>query len=197
MKRLFDIVVSFCSILVLLVPGLVIALAVALGSKGGAFFSQTRVGKHGREFQILKFRSMRPASEASGQLTVGERDPRITRVGAFLRKTKLDELPQLINIFKGDMSFVGPRPEVPKYVAHYTADQRRVLEVRPGLTDVASLEYFEENKLLGEADDPERMYIETIMPHKLQLNLTYIEDRGLFKDLAVMWRTVLKILSSD
>ena len=195
MKRLFDIVVSFVALLFLFIPGLAIAVVIVLGSRGGVFFTQTRVGLEGHPFKILKFRTMRPESEASGQLTVGERDPRITREGAFLRKSKLDELPQLLNILKGDMSFVGPRPEVPKYVELYNNEQRKVLDVRPGLTDQASLEYFEENKLLGASVDPERTYIEEIMPHKLALNLEYLENRSFLRDLGVMWRTVKRIVS--
>src|SRR5688572_3246435 len=149
MKRLFDILTSATALLLLLPLLLVLALAVALGSPGGAFFRQVRVGKGGKEFRLFKFRSMRPGSEAKGQITVGGRDPRITGVGQFLRKTKLDELPQLINILLGDMSIVGPRPEVPKYVAMYTSEQRQVLSVRPGLSSLASIEYINENEVLG------------------------------------------------
>ena len=194
MKRAFDLIVATLAVLVLLPLLLLLALAVALTSPGGAFFAQTRVGKGGTEFRLLKFRSMRPGSEAKGQLTVGGRDPRITAVGHFLRKTKLDELPQLFNILKGEMSLVGPRPEVPKYVALYSAEQRQVLQVRPGLTDYASLEYFEENALLGASENPEETYIQEVMPAKLALNAKYIEDMGLGADLKILLRTAVRIV---
>lgn len=194
MKRAFDLIVATLAVLVLLPLLLLLALAVALTSPGGAFFAQTRIGKGGREFRLLKFRSMRPGSEAKGQLTVGGRDPRITTVGHFLRKTKLDELPQLFNILKGEMSLVGPRPEVPKYVALYSAEQRQVLQVRPGLTDYASLEYFEENALLGASENPEETYIQEVMPAKLALNAKYIEDMGLGTDLKILLRTAVRIV---
>lgn len=194
MKRAFDLIVATLAVLVLLPLLLLLALAVALTSPGGAFFAQTRVGKGGTEFRLLKFRSMRPGSEAKGQLTVGGRDPRITAVGHFLRKTKLDELPQLFNILKGEMSLVGPRPEVPKYVALYSAEQRQVLQVRPGLTDYASLEYFEENALLGASENPEETYIQEVMPAKLALNAKYIEDMGLGTDLKILLRTAVRIV---
>lgn len=194
MKRAFDLIVATLAVLVLLPLLLLLALAVALTSPGGAFFAQTRVGKGGTEFRLLKFRSMRLGSEAKGQLTVGGRDPRITAVGHFLRKTKLDELPQLFNILKGEMSLVGPRPEVPKYVALYSAEQRQVLQVRPGLTDYASLEYFEENALLGASENPEETYIQEVMPAKLALNAKYIEDMGLGTDLKILLRTAVRIV---
>lgn len=194
MKRAFDLIVAMLAVLVLLPLLVILALAVALTSPGGAFFAQTRVGRGGREFRLLKFRSMRPGSEAKGQLTVGGRDPRITAVGHFLRKTKLDELPQLINVLKGEMSLVGPRPEVPKYVALYTPEQRKVLDVRPGLTDYASLEYFEENALLGASENPEETYIQEVMPAKLALNAKYIQDMGLGTDLKILLRTAGRIV---
>lgn len=194
MKRAFDLTVALMAVLVLLPLLVILALAVALTSPGGAFFAQTRVGRGGQEFRLLKFRSMRPGSEAKGQLTVGGRDPRITAVGHFLRKTKLDELPQLINVLKGEMSLVGPRPEVPKYVALYTPEQRKVLDVRPGLTDYASLEYFEENALLGASENPEETYIQEVMPAKLALNAKYIRDMGLGTDLQILLRTAGRIV---
>ena len=194
MKRAFDLIVATLAVLVLLPLLLLLVVAVALTSPGGAFFAQTRVGKGGAEFRLLKFRSMRPGSEAEGQLTVGGRDPRITAVGHFLRKTKLDELPQLFNILKGEMSLVGPRPEVPNYVALYSAEQRQVLQVRPGLTDYASLEYFEENALLGASENPEETYIQEVMPAKLALNTKYIEDMGLGTDLKILLRTAVRIV---
>jgi lipopolysaccharide/colanic/teichoic acid biosynthesis glycosyltransferase len=194
MKRLMDVVVSMLAVIILSPLLLIMGLAVALSSPGGAFFRQVRVGKGGREFRLLKFRSMKPGSEAKGQLTVGGRDPRITKVGHVLRRTKMDELPQLFNILAGDMSLVGPRPEVPKYVSLYTPEQRHVLNVRPGLTDYASLEYFEENKLLGASDDPERTYIEEVMPAKLALNLKYIQEMGMKTDLLILLRTARRIV---
>jgi lipopolysaccharide/colanic/teichoic acid biosynthesis glycosyltransferase len=194
-KRLFDILVSFSALLVLLPVLLVLSIAVAAGSPGGAFFRQTRVGLMGREFQLLKFRSMRPGSEAKGQITVGERDPRITGVGHFLRRTKMDELPQLLNVLMGDMSLVGPRPEVPKYVALYTPKQRRVLEVRPGITSLASIRYIKENEILGRSSDPERTYVDEVMPAKLALDLQYVRERNLMLDLRILFRTLGRMIS--
>ena len=180
--------------LVLLLPLLVVfALAVALSSPGGAFFRQVRVGRAGREFKLVKFRSMRPGSEAKGQLTVGGRDPRITGVGYFLRKTKMDELPQLWHVLIGEMSVVGPRPEVPKYVALYTAEQRAVLSVRPGITGMASLDYIDENELLARAADPEKAYVEEVMPAKLALDLRYVRERSFLLDLRIILATVAKV----
>lgn len=193
-KRAFDILVSATALLLLLPLLLILAVAVALSSPGGAFFRQTRVGKDSRNFQLLKFRSMRPGSEAQGQITVGGRDPRITGIGQFLRKSKLDELPQLWNVLIGDMSIVGPRPEVPKYVALYTPDQRRVLSVRPGITGLASIDYINENEVLGRSADPERAYINEVMPAKLVLDLRYVREHSLAMDLRIMWRTALRIL---
>lgn len=196
MKRILDILLASIGLLILLLPGMVIALIITMGSKGGVFFKQIRVGKNGKHFNILKFRSMKPEAESTGQLTVGEKDPRITAIGLFLRKTKLDETPQLINIIKGEMSIVGPRPEVLKYVELYTKEQRQVLSVRPGLTDLASLEYFEENRLLGESANPEQTYIDTIMPHKLSLNMKYIEEKSLLLDVKIILLTIKRILSA-
>lgn len=192
-KRSFDIVFAVV-FLVLLSPLLLLfALAVALTSPGGAFFRQVRVGRHGREFRLLKFRSMRPGSEAQGQLTIGGRDPRITGVGYLLRKTKLDELPQLWNVLVGDMSVVGPRPEVPKYVALYNEEQRAVLSVRPGITGMASIDYIDENELLAKATDPERTYIEEVMPAKLALDLRYVREQSFALDLRIIMATVGRV----
>jgi hypothetical protein len=189
-KRLFDILFSLVALLALLPVLLVFGLSVALTSPGGAFFRQVRVGRGGKEFRLLKFRSMRPGSEAQGQLTIGGRDPRITGVGYFLRKTKLDELPQLWNVLVGDMSIVGPRPEVPRYVALYTAEQRTVLSVRPGITGMASMDYVDENEMLAKASDPERAYIEEVMPAKLALDLRYVHERTMALDLKIIWSTI-------
>lgn len=191
-KRIFDIisaalVLIFCSPLFI-----VISIWIALDSRGGVFYKQVRVGKNQKEFGLLKFRSMRPNSDKSGQLTVGN-DNRVTKVGRFIRRYKLDELPQLINIIKGEMSVVGPRPEVPKYVRMYSPEQLNVLSVLPGLTDYASLAYLDEQKILGEADDPEKKYIEEVMPAKLQLNLDYIADRSLMVDFKLIFKTIFKI----
>lgn len=194
-KRLFDIVSSASALLILSPVLLVLAVIVAVTSPGGAFFRQVRVGRGGREFRLLKFRTMRPGSEAGGQITVGGRDPRITGIGHFLRKSKMDELPQLINVLRGDMSIVGPRPEVPRYVAMYTPEQREVLSVRPGITSAASIAYIDENELLGRSSDPERTYVEEVMPAKLALDLAYVHDRSFGKDLRIIFRTLARIVS--
>ena len=193
LKRVFDIL--FATVLLLLLFPLLtlFALAVSFSSPGGAFFRQVRVGKEGRPFRLLKFRTMRPGSEAQGQLTIGGRDPRITGVGYFLRKTKLDELPQLWNVLIGDMSVVGPRPEVPKYVAVYSFEQRAVLSVRPGITGMASINYIDENEMLARSADPERSYIEEIMPAKLTLDLKYVKERSFGLDLRIILATVGKV----
>lgn len=189
MKRLFDILFSLVALLALLPVLLVFGLSVALTSPGGAFFRQVRVGRGGKEFRLLKFRSMRPGSEAQGQLTIGGRDPRITGVGYFLRKTKLDELPQLWNVLVGDMSIVGPRPEVPRYVALYSPEQRVVLGVRPGITGLASMDYVDENEMLAKAADPEQAYINEVMPAKLALDLRYVHQRTMALDLKIILAT--------
>ncbi len=189
MKRLFDIVFSLILLTFAAIPFLFIALAITFDSKGGVFFHQERVGLNGKHFFLHKFRTMRPATEKLGQLTVGTRDPRITSIGFFLRKYKLDELPQLFNIIKGEMSVVGPRPEVPKYVALYNEQQRKVLSVKPGLTDYASIDFVDENALLSESSNPEKTYIEEIMPLKLNLNLKYVEEMSLATDLKIVFGT--------
>ncbi|MBL8011655.1 MAG: sugar transferase [Flavobacteriales bacterium] len=196
LKRAFDVLFASTALVLLMPLLLVFALAVATGSPGGAFFRQVRVGRHGREFRLLKFRSMRPGSEALGQLTIGGRDPRITGVGHFLRRTKLDELPQLWNVLKGDMSVVGPRPEVPRYVALYTPEQQVVLSVRPGITGMASLDYVDENELLARSDDPERTYVEEVMPAKLALDLRYVRERSFALDLRIIAAT-LRLIFRD
>jgi len=194
MKRIFDISLSFVILICFLPFGIVIALIILLSSRGGIFYKQLRVGKNNEPFKLLKFRTMKVNAEASGQLTVGMRDPRITKVGYFLRKTKLDEFPQFVNVLLGDMSIVGPRPEVPKYVELYTTEQQRILSVKPGITDYASLQYFKENEILGRAENPEKAYIEEIMPAKIDLNMKYIENPGIAKDLQIMWQTFLKMI---
>lgn len=190
LKRIFDIVVSFVGLVILSPLFLILAIAIARDSKGPVFFKQTRVGRNGVPFKIYKFRTMVEDAEARGmQLTVGD-DSRITNVGTFLRKTKIDELPQLINVFKGEMSFVGPRPEVPKYVGLYTEDQRQVLMVRPGITDLASIEYRNESELLATADNPEKVYIEEVMPRKIELNKEYIRNMSLVSDMRIILKTI-------
>ena len=193
-KRLFDILFAF-SMLVLFSPLLMLlSLWVALDSRGGVFFGQQRVGINQRPFKLWKFRTMHPQSELHGQLTVGSSDKRITRAGYFLRKYKVDELPQLWNVLMGEMSIVGPRPEVPRYVAMYTSEQLRVLSIRPGITDYASLKYFSENDLLAASDNPEETYIREIMPAKLQLNLAYVQNHSFVGDLKIILLTGLRIL---
>ena len=193
-KRTFDLLAAGVGLLLLSPLLIVISFAIRLDSTGPVFFRQARVGRGGRTFDIVKFRTMRPrAEEAGGQLTVAG-DPRVTRVGAFLRRTKLDELPQLLNVVVGDMSLVGPRPEVPRYVAHYDARQRQVLDVRPGITDPASIAYRDENDLLDASADPEAVYLGEIMPAKLEMNLAYLQRRSLAGDIAIIFRTFGRIL---
>ena len=172
---------------------LIIAVIIKSDSKGPVIYRQTRVGKDGKDFELYKFRSMKTESDKHGLLTVGGRDPRITGSGYILRKYKLDELPQLANVFKGDMSFVGPRPEVRRYTELYDENQKKVLSIRPGLTDLASLKYFDEQKLLGESDDPEKTYRNEIMPKKLDLNLQYLAQQSLFLDFKLIFSTIFRI----
>ncbi|MCQ2284387.1 MAG: sugar transferase [Bacteroidales bacterium] len=194
MKRFFDIISSFFVLLIFLPLWLIIALAIVMESRGGVFYRQVRVGKGNKDFHLYKFRTMCVGSDKKGLLTVGERDNRITKVGYFLRKYKIDEFPQLINVLKGDMSIVGPRPEVRKYVDMYSADQLKVLRVRPGLTDYASIRYVNENELLAASADPERTYIEEVMPAKLNLNLQYIQNQSLWGDFKLIFETFAAIL---
>lgn len=193
MKRLFDIVASFIGLLILLPLFLFLGIWISMESRGGVFYKQIRVGRNGVDFKLWKFRSMVPDADKKGLLTVGGRDPRITRAGYFLRKYKLDELPQLINVLLGDMSLVGPRPEVRKYVDLYSDEQRNVLSVRPGITDYASLEYFEENELLAKSGNPEETYIKEVMPAKLRLNQRYIHEAGLITDIGIILKTIRRI----
>lgn len=193
MKRLFDICFALVLLLLLLPLLLIFGLSVALTSPGGAFFRQVRMGRGGKEFKLVKFRTMRPGSESMGQLTIGGRDPRITGVGYFLRKTKLDELPQLWNVLVGDMSVVGPRPEVPRYVAKYNAEQRAVLSVRPGITGMASIDYIDENEQLAKASDPEMAYIQEVMPAKLELDLRYVREQSFVLDMRIILITIRRV----
>ncbi|MCK6648807.1 MAG: sugar transferase [Bacteroidia bacterium] len=194
-KRIFDIFFSLIGLILLLPVFLLIAIIIVADSRGGVFYRQTRVGKDAKDFRLFKFRSMRTDADKKGLLTVGGKDSRITRVGYYIRKYKVDELPQLINVLIGDMSLVGPRPEVRRYTDLYNSEQQKVLSVKPGITDYASIEYSNENELLGKASDPEKVYIEEIMPAKLKLNLKYIAEQGVFTDMKIIWMTIVKILS--
>ncbi len=194
MKRCFDITSSVLMLVVLSPLWIVIAIAIVVESRGGIFYKQIRVGKDNRDFYLYKFRTMRVGSDKMGLLTVGERDNRITRVGYLLRKSKIDEFPQLINVIKGDMSIVGPRPEVRKYVDMYTPEQMQVLTVRPGLTDIASIKYVDENEVLAASDDPERLYIEEVMPAKLELNMEYIRKQSVAYDIKLIFETFAAII---
>ena len=194
-KRAFDIFCSLAGIIVLSPVFLIILILIKAESKGPALFFQTRVGRNNADFKLYKFRSMYMNAESKGQLTVGMRDPRITRIGYYLRKSKLDELPQLFNVLFGDMSLVGPRPEVRKYVNYYTPQQMLVLTVRPGITDYASIRFINENELLAQAAQPEQYYIDHIMPEKLRLNLEYINSKNVFKDIGLIFKTLFKIIS--
>lgn len=194
MKRLFDIVFSLALIVVLLPVGIVVSIWIVLDDFGSPFFVQQRVGLGGKNFGLLKFRSMRKNAESKGQLTVGMKDNRITRSGYFIRKYKIDELPQLVNVFLGEMSVVGPRPEVPKYVSLYNKEQQKVLSIKPGITDFASIEYVRENELLSASSDPEKTYIEEIMPAKLELNLKYLREQSFLTDMKIILQTIKAIL---
>jgi lipopolysaccharide/colanic/teichoic acid biosynthesis glycosyltransferase len=193
-KRLFDVVFSLILLIILSPLFFFISIFILTDTVGGIFYLQRRVGKNNRDFSLLKFRTMVLGADTKGLLTIGDQDHRITKTGRWLRKYKLDELPQLLNIIKGDMSLVGPRPEVRKYVDRYTSEQRIVLSVRPGLTDYASLEYIRENEILSSYSDPEKAYLEIIMPEKLRLNLNYIREQSMFTDLKIILKTIMKIL---
>jgi len=196
MKRLFDILTSFIISLIFLPIGIIISIAIVLSSKGGVFYMQERIGQGQKPFGLLKFRTMAIGSDKKGKLTVGKNDSRITAVGRILRKFKLDEFPQFINVLLGEMSIVGPRPEVKEYVDLYNEEQLEVLNVKPGITDMASLEYFNENELLGRSSDPQKTYIEEVMPAKIELNKKYLANPTLLNDIKIMWRTFLKIVGA-
>ena len=195
MKRIFDVTASGLGLLLLSPLFLIVAIWIRLDSPGPVFYRQTRVGRYNKDFRLLKFRSMRIGSDKKGLITVGGRDPRVTRSGYWIRKYKLDELPQLINVFKGDMSLVGPRPEVRKYVDLYTTEQLHVLDVRPGITDMASIRYRNENELLEQAADPEQFYRDTVMQDKLRINLEYVSDHSFFKDIKIILMTFKAVVS--
>ena len=194
MIRFFDFILSLVGLVVLAPIFIVLAIWIKIDSKGPVFYKQVRVGQNGIDFGLFKFRSMVVDADKKGLITVGGRDPRITRSGYFIRKYKLDELPQLINVLVGDMSLVGPRPEVRKYVDLYTDEQQKVLSVKPGITDYASIEYMDENEILGKSNDPEKTYIEEIMPEKIKYNMKYINNKNLFEYFKIIFLTVLKIV---
>lgn len=195
MKRVFDLLVSTIMLLFLLPALAIIALLIKLDSAGPVFYLQERIGKDRLSFKIIKFRTMHVDADKKGLLTVGGRDPRVTRTGYILRKYKLDELPQLFNVLSGDMSLVGPRPEVKKYVDLYNQEQLKVLQIKPGITDFASIQYSDENELLGKAENPEELYIREIMPEKLRLNRIYMKKMGFATDLQILFSTVKKIFT--
>ena len=192
-KRLSDIFFSIIGLIVLIPVFIIISIVIIFDTRGGVFYLQKRVGKNNRDFTLIKFRTMRVDSASDSLLTIGEDDSRITRSGAFLRRYKLDELPQLFNILKGDMSIVGPRPEVRKFVDMYNQRQKKVLTVRPGLTDYASLKYINESEVLAKYDNPEKAYVEVVMPEKLNLNLKYINEKSFVTDLRIIFETLAKI----
>ena len=195
MKRLFDITASGLGLLVLSPLFLILAVWIKFDSPGPVFYRQVRVGRGNKDFRLFKFRSMRVGSDKKGLITVGGHDPRVTRSGYWIRKYKLDELPQLINVFIGDMSLVGPRPEVRKYVDLYTQEQMRVLDVRPGITDMASIRYRNENELLEQAADPEQYYRDVVMQDKLRINLEYVADHSFFTDLKIIFMTFKAVIT--
>jgi hypothetical protein len=196
MKRLFDILFAGFVIICFLPIGGILAILILIESKGGVFFKQERIGRNGIPFFLLKFRSMKTDSESKGKITVGTRDPRITKVGYYIRRYKLDEFPQFINVLKGEMSIVGPRPEVKEYVDLYTDEQRKILSVKPGITDYASLAYFHENELLAKSDNPQETYINEVMPEKIKLNEKYLSNPTLSEDLIIIRKTALKMFFS-
>jgi lipopolysaccharide/colanic/teichoic acid biosynthesis glycosyltransferase len=194
MKRFFDLAVSLSALILLFPLFFIIAIWIRTDSTGPVFYRQVRVGRKNTDFRIFKFRTMYTGADRKGLITIGGRDPRVTRSGYMLRRYKLDELPQFLNVLSGEMSVVGPRPEVRRYVALYTAEQLQVLEVKPGITDYASLEYANENELLAKAADPEKEYVEVILPAKLRLNLKYIREQSLLTDVRIIASTIKKVL---
>lgn len=194
-KRLFDIIFSIIGLVLLFPFLLIIAILIKLDSRGPIFFIQARVGKNNKDFNIFKFRTMRVESDKKGLLTLGNNDSRITKIGYILRRYKIDEFPQLINILKGDMSFVGPRPELRYYVNYYNEDDMKIFQVRPGITGLASLKYRNEVELLKAAKNPEEFFIKTIIPDKLKFNKEYIKRRNLFFDLKLICLTIIKVIT--
>lgn len=194
MKRLFDILASALGLLVLSPLFVVVALCIKLGSHGPVFYRQTRVGRYNKDFRIYKFRSMRVGADKGSLVTIGGRDPRVTRSGYYIRKYKIDELPQLINVLVGDMSLVGPRPEVRHYVNYWTPEQMHVLDVRPGITDPASIKFRNESELLSTAADPESYYINVIMQDKIRLYLEYVKNASFWYDMKLIFKTIWVII---
>lgn len=196
MKRAFDIIASGLGLIILSPLFIILAIWIKVDSKGPVFYRQTRVGKDNKDFRLYKFRSMRPDSDKLGLITIGGHDPRVTRSGYYIRKYKLDEFPQLINVFLGEMSLVGPRPEVRKYVDMYTQEQKHVLDVRPGITSLASIRYRNENDILAAADDPDKCYIEKVMPDKLAIDLEYVAKASVLTDISLIFSTIREILTN-
>jgi len=190
--RCFDFIFSLAGMVILLPLFIFIALFILFDSKGGIFYRQSRVGKNNRDFMLWKFRTMKTGADASGLITVGK-DSRITATGRWLRKYKLDELPQLFNVIKGEMSLVGPRPEVRKYVNLYSPEQAKVLSVKPGITDLASIQYANENELLGHSADPGKTYIEDIMPAKIMLNMEFIREPTVKNYFRIIFKTIAHV----
>lgn len=193
-KRFFDFLFSFLGLILLLPFLLIIAVLIKIESKGPVFYLQFRVGQYNKDFKIFKFRTMKVGSDKKGLLTLGDHDNRVTKVGFYLRKYKLDELPQLINVIIGTMSFVGPRPEVRKYVNHYSKEDLIVFNVKPGITDYASIAFRNEAELLKKAVDPELYYIETILPQKLELHKKYLSQKSFISDIKIILKTFTAIL---
>ncbi len=197
MIRFFDILFSAIGIILLLPIFIIVYIFIIIESRGGGFYLQDRVGRNGIDFKLYKFRTMSKGADKKGLLTVGGNDARITKTGSFLRRFKIDELPQLFNVLKGDMSLVGPRPEVRKYVDLYNTEQQIILAVRPGITDYASIEYVDENRILGLAENPEKAYIQEIMPAKIKLNMKFIENRSIVEYFRVIFLTVKAIFKTE
>ena len=195
-KRGIDILFSLIGLICLFPFFIFISFFIYITSKGGVFFVQLRVGKNNKDFKLYKFRTMFLNSDNKGLLTVGNNDKRITKLGYYLRKNKLDELPQLINVLNGTMSLVGPRPEVRKYVNLYNSEQKSILDVKPGITDLASIMYYNENEILANSVNPEQTYINEIMPIKLELNKQYINEMSLLTDLKIIFKTFIKLINS-
>lgn len=193
MIRIFDVILSFIGLVILSPLLLFVYLLIRLESKGGGFYAQERIGKGNKPFRLYKFRSMRIGSDKKGLITVGEKDSRITKMGYFVRRYKIDELPQLWNVLKGDMSLVGPRPEVKKYTDLYDEEQKKVLSVKPGITDWASIKYVDENRILGEAENPDETYVHVIMPNKIALNMIYINNHNLKEYFKIIFATLSNI----
>jgi lipopolysaccharide/colanic/teichoic acid biosynthesis glycosyltransferase len=192
--RFFDILISILALLILLPVFIIVSILIVIDTRGGIFFTQKRVGRGNRDFTLFKFRTMAVNSDRNLLLTVGARDTRITSAGYFLRRFKIDELPQLINVLAGDMSFVGPRPEVRKYVDLYNSEQRIVLRVKPGITDYASIRFKDENKLLALSPDPEKTYIEEIMPLKIKLNMSYLNEMTVYSYCKIILLTLQAVV---